>query len=271
MRTRDRMADATRSKVWSAGTGGAQRKWFGRCEVGGCGDGFCAAGEDFKSCPKDCTCGNGVCGAGEDARNFPQDCSCGNGTCDVGESSNNCPQDCGGCGDGFCGPGESCSTCAEDCGGCAETTCAGNKPTAEAATTSGALRGRERVRVLDRGLRQLPEGGRRVRHGGRRPGGDVADADHDDVQHRSDLRVRRDHVGGVLVGERQAVRGGGRLHALRPVPALIGAPNAGGARAGLHLALFGAPGVAAVRSNAPFASPLGMRPHVSPPEAASGG
>jgi hypothetical protein len=70
---------------------------------GGCGDGFCEAGEE-KTCPEDC---------------FKEE-FCGDGVCSELEDCAFCAEDCGACvcGDGVCAPGE-CSSCGADCpGGC---------------------------------------------------------------------------------------------------------------------------------------------------------
>ena len=40
----NRMADIPNSQVWGQGLNGQTRKWFGRCQVGGCGDGVCLLG-----------------------------------------------------------------------------------------------------------------------------------------------------------------------------------------------------------------------------------
>jgi hypothetical protein len=100
-----------------------------------CGNGICNMGEDYVTCPEDCTlpktCGNGVCGDAETCQSCPQDCgicsgqNCGDGYCEIGETCTYCPQDCGsctppdGCGDGLCRYNENCATCAADCGACA--------------------------------------------------------------------------------------------------------------------------------------------------------
>jgi len=146
----DALRDFTREQV-SIETASRNdiRKWFGRCQVGACGDGVCGDDEDFSTCPKDCRCGDGFCNGRETASNCRKDCFCGNGTCDpfetttgcradcfcgngrcdVGEDKASCPKDCGGtwCGDGACNGFESCSSCAEDCGECMVTTCSGQK------------------------------------------------------------------------------------------------------------------------------------------------
>jgi hypothetical protein len=103
----DRMTDIPNSQVWGAGLNGAERKWFGRCQVGGCGDGVCDSGETHASCPADCTCGDGVC--------------------NHNETAGSCPADCGPrCGDGVCNGMENCTSCASDCGACRPlTTCSG--------------------------------------------------------------------------------------------------------------------------------------------------
>ncbi|MBX3216832.1 MAG: hypothetical protein KF850_32660 [Labilithrix sp.] len=156
---RDRMMDSAREKVMArqpTGTSYDYRKWFGRCEVSGCGDAVCDpdAKESHASCPKDCRCGDGVCEGNETVHNCSKDCWCGNGKCDPGEkasecatdcwcgdgkcdpseSRQSCPKDCGGtwCGDGVCSGGETCGSCAADCGECVIYTCSGKKATAEA-------------------------------------------------------------------------------------------------------------------------------------------
>jgi hypothetical protein len=155
----DRMRDWATEKVWAdeGSLYGEWRKWFGRCEVSGCGDGICDPDENetIKTCPKDCKCGDGVCEGRETALNCQKDCACGNGTCDPGERASecgtdcfcgdgkcdgsedrhSCPKDCGGtwCGDGVCNGGENCDSCAGDCGQCTVTTCSGKVvPAAEA-------------------------------------------------------------------------------------------------------------------------------------------
>lgn len=128
-----RMVDTGVSQVWGAGLGGAERKWFGMCEVGGCGDGVCDASESFATCASDCTCGNNACDNGETPTTCPHDCgTCGNGVCNAGENAISCAQDCTKCGDGVCSGKESCSSCPGDCGACAIPTCSGAKadPTA---------------------------------------------------------------------------------------------------------------------------------------------
>lgn len=64
----------------------------------GCGDGFCADGEDCNSCPADC----GTCSV-----------DCGNGTCQssLGENCYSCPADCG-----YCPGAYSCCTAHPDPG-----------------------------------------------------------------------------------------------------------------------------------------------------------
>lgn len=95
-----------------------------------CGDGACApsAGEDARTCPKDCAaCGDGVCSPGESPVVCPVDCcsggsggaGCGDGRC-LGygcmEGPDNCPQDCGQpCGNGDCERGETPYSCPDDC------------------------------------------------------------------------------------------------------------------------------------------------------------
>ncbi len=94
-----------------------------------CGDDACdaAAGEDPRSCPRDCAaCGDGVCSPGENPGACPEDCcggvrgaGCGDGVClgyGCGESPEACPADCGSaCGNGSCDKGENPVSCAEDC------------------------------------------------------------------------------------------------------------------------------------------------------------
>lgn len=134
------MRDAINSTVWGRDLGGTSqnRKWFGECIVGACGDGVCDHNEDPNNCRADCsTCGNGRCDAGESASSCPGDCfSCGDGTCNPGETPQNCSSDCKpACGDQRCslGAGESCNTCREDCGPCQnETTCSGARATSTA-------------------------------------------------------------------------------------------------------------------------------------------
>lgn len=111
----DRMYDAANKTVWGAGLGGAKRKWFGDCSVGGCGDGICDPNESVTTC-SDCTCGNGVCDGTETASSCAQDCvRCGDGVCNGGENANSCAQDCVRCGDGVCNGGETCGSCSADC------------------------------------------------------------------------------------------------------------------------------------------------------------
>lgn len=131
----NRMTDVPTSQVWGEGLGGTagQRKWFGQCQVGGCGDGVCDASESPSTCAADCKCGNGVCDAGENANTCAGDCTrCGDGICSGGENARSCPGDCTRCGDGICSGSETCSSCAGDCGACAVPTCSGAKagPTA---------------------------------------------------------------------------------------------------------------------------------------------
>jgi len=78
---------------------GLCRKWFGECQVIGCGDGVCNNGETPSSCPSDCKCGDGICNGNEWCGSCPSDCGscCGNGTCDNGETCGSCSQDCGSC------------------------------------------------------------------------------------------------------------------------------------------------------------------------------
>ena len=86
-----RMIDTGVSTVWGAGLGGARRKWFGMCEVGGCGDGICEGNESFPTCASDCKCGNKVCDDGETPKTCPGDCgTCGNGVCNAGENATTC-------------------------------------------------------------------------------------------------------------------------------------------------------------------------------------
>ncbi len=91
----------------------------------GCGDGFCALGENCANCPSDCgscpPCGDGVCLPGEFCHTCPEDCGscCGDGKCANGEDCFFCPADCGGCCDnGDCDFNETCETCQSDCGPC---------------------------------------------------------------------------------------------------------------------------------------------------------
>jgi len=65
-------------------------------------------------------CGNGVCDGGEDFNSCPNDCSaCGDGVCDesIGETPITCSADCHGsfCGDGTCDASENAITCSADC------------------------------------------------------------------------------------------------------------------------------------------------------------
>ncbi len=68
-----------------------------------CGDYVCDPGEDYQTCPSDCsyvaTCGDGVCEfyAGESSNTCSADCvaTCGNYVCDTGETYATCPSDCG--------------------------------------------------------------------------------------------------------------------------------------------------------------------------------
>ncbi len=88
-----------------------------------CPNGACDNGENFGTCPTDCTtCGNGSKDAGETSCNCPADFSetycCGNNTCEtaVGENTVNCTADCY-CGNGTCETalGENITNCLEDC------------------------------------------------------------------------------------------------------------------------------------------------------------
>ena len=92
--------------MWGAGLNQATRKWFGRCEVGGCGDGFCEGSETRANCPTDCTCGDGVCNNNETAASCPHDCGprCGDAKCNGAETFTSCSRDCG-----ACRPGTTCS------------------------------------------------------------------------------------------------------------------------------------------------------------------
>lgn len=74
---------------------------------GTCGDGRCAGGETYSTCPGDCrsTCGDGFCSAEEN-------CLC---TLDCGSCSSAV------CGDGICNGVEDCTTCSGDCGTCARS------------------------------------------------------------------------------------------------------------------------------------------------------
>jgi hypothetical protein len=129
--------DTTRAQVGGKDIGGqfSYRKWFGECEVGGCGDGVCEGSESFGTCAADCKCGNNACDNGETPSTCPGDCgTCGNGACDAGETARSCAQDCTRCGDGICSGGESCSSCAGDCGACPVPTCSGALATPTATT-----------------------------------------------------------------------------------------------------------------------------------------
>lgn len=122
----NRMTDVMDGRVWGEGLNGISRKWFGACEVGGCGDGTCTAGESHASCPSDCTCGNGMCENSEDRFSCPSDCTCGDGVCNNGETASSCADDCGPrCGDSRCDTNETCSSCSADCGACVTLTCSG--------------------------------------------------------------------------------------------------------------------------------------------------
>jgi hypothetical protein len=130
-----RMVDTGVSTVWGSDVGGATRKWFGMCEVGGCGDGICDASESFATCSSDCTCGNDACDSGETPKTCPRDCgTCGDGVCNAGENAATCAQDCTRCGDGICSGKEACSSCPGDCGACAVPTCSGDKAGPSATT-----------------------------------------------------------------------------------------------------------------------------------------
>ncbi|WKZ28704.1 MAG: fibronectin type III domain-containing protein [Patescibacteria group bacterium] len=69
-----------------------------------CGNAICDAGENYLSCPADCTapapvCGNAICDAGENYLSCPADCaapppSCGNAICDANEDYLSCSVDC---------------------------------------------------------------------------------------------------------------------------------------------------------------------------------
>lgn len=105
-----------------------------------CGDAVCSDGENFSTCPTDCTgCGNGVVEGNEQCDNGAQNtdtpcatpayhnppltCStcttscttdivtgpyCGDGLCANGETKTSCPADCTGCGNGKIESGEQC-------------------------------------------------------------------------------------------------------------------------------------------------------------------
>lgn len=128
----DRMHDMANSRVWGAGLGGATRKWFGECSVGGCGDGICDPNESIGSC-SDCTCGNGVCDGSETADSCAGDCvRCGDGVCNGSENANNCAADCTRCGDNKCTGGETCDSCSSDC--TCPKTCSGAAASSSAQT-----------------------------------------------------------------------------------------------------------------------------------------
>ncbi|HNT30165.1 MAG TPA: SdrD B-like domain-containing protein, partial [bacterium] len=94
-----------------------------------CGDGTCAADEDYASCPQDCekpapepVCGDRTCDSGETYTSCPLDCPrpvvCGDGVCEGSETYAACPIDCPRpivCGDGVCEGSETYATCSADC------------------------------------------------------------------------------------------------------------------------------------------------------------
>ena len=89
-----------------------------------CGNGLCQLGEDYESCPEDCSCGDGVCDGVETAMGCPEDCACGNGILNGGEACDGEELDGATCESlGFQGGSLSCtSVCAYDTSGCTDIT-----------------------------------------------------------------------------------------------------------------------------------------------------
>jgi len=110
-----------------------------------CGDGLCAVGESFETCPEDCTpvCGDIVCTGDESSQTCPEDCgaACGDGVCNGGEDSATCASDCGPtCGDGACNGNETPAACPADCGAaCGDAVCNGDETTVTCPADCGAL------------------------------------------------------------------------------------------------------------------------------------
>ncbi len=94
-----------------------------RCiwQHGPCGDGYCQADEDAKSCGEDCeaVCGDGLITHEENHISCPEDCpeTCGgDDLCTENENAYNCPQECGPeHGDGWCTHNENAASAPDDC------------------------------------------------------------------------------------------------------------------------------------------------------------
>jgi len=137
---------------------------------GGCGDGYCQAGESCGSCSIDCGsctgsyCGDGSCDVGEDCASCPSDCGpcpgpyCGDGSCDVDESCASCSSDCGACTTG-CSVLDAGSVFADDCGGNQICICPGSATCTSGGTCQAAFGRRYLIGVVGVSLPEFaPDG-----------------------------------------------------------------------------------------------------------------